>query len=98
MIGTRLDQVAAVELNGIRFAPAGLSRVDTKDELRLSTDAKDISTLHAGDKVTARTSLKDGRVLNLEATIDSASSESNASQQNHSTGAVAFGDSAWQSG
>jgi hypothetical protein len=69
LIGTRLDQVAAVELSGIRFAPAGLSRVDTKDELRLSTDANDISTLHAGDKVTARTVLKDGRILNLEATI-----------------------------
>ena len=69
LIGTRLDQVAAVELSGIRFAPSGLSRVDTKDELRLSTDAKDISTLHAGDKVTARTVLKDGRILNLEATI-----------------------------
>ena len=24
LIGTRLDQVAAVELNGVRFAPAGL--------------------------------------------------------------------------
>ncbi len=69
LIGTRLDQVAAVELSGVRFAPSGLSRVDTKDELRLSTDAKDISTLHAGDKVTARTVLKDGRILNLEATI-----------------------------
>ena len=70
LVGTRLDQVAAMELNGIHFAPAELSRKDTKDELRLSTDAKDISTLHAGDKVTARTNLKDGRVLNLEAIID----------------------------
>jgi hypothetical protein len=69
LIGTRLDQVAAVELKGIRFVPAGLSRVDTKDELRLSTDAKDISALRAGDKVTAHTDLKDGRILNLEATI-----------------------------
>jgi hypothetical protein len=72
LIGTRLDQVAAVELNGIHFAPAGFSRVDAKDELRLSTDDKNISTLHAGDRVTARTDLKDGRVLNLEATIDPA--------------------------
>jgi hypothetical protein len=71
LIGTRLDQVAAVELNSIRFAPATFARVDTKDKLRLSTTAGDTSTLHAGDKVTARTSLKDGRVLNLETTIDS---------------------------
>ena len=46
------------------------ARVDAKDELRLSTDAKDLSALHAGDKVTARANLKDGRVLNLDATID----------------------------
>ena len=66
LVGTRLDQVAKVELNGIHFAPAGLSRVDTKDELRLTTDALDISKLNPGDKITARTDLKDGRVLNLE--------------------------------
>ncbi len=70
LVGTRLDQVATVELNGIRFAPSGFARVDTKDELRLSTDAKDLSPLHAGDKVVARANLKDGRVLNLDATID----------------------------
>jgi hypothetical protein len=70
LIGTRLDQVAAVELNGVHFTPAGFARVDGKDDLRLATDAKDLSTLHAGDKVTARANLKDGRVLNLEATID----------------------------
>ena len=44
--------------------------MDNKDELRLSTDAKDISALHAGDKITARITLKDGRVLNVEAVID----------------------------
>jgi hypothetical protein len=69
LIGTRLDQVAAVEFNGIRFVPAAFARVDTKDELRLSA-AGDTATLHAGDKVTAQTSLKDGRVLKLEATVD----------------------------
>jgi hypothetical protein len=71
LVGTRLDQVAAVELNGIHFAPAGLARVDAKDELQLSTDAKDLSTLRAGDRVTTRANLKDGRVLSLEVTIAS---------------------------
>jgi len=70
LVGTRLDQVAAVELKAIRFAPAGLARVDAKDELRLSADTGDISTLHAGDRVMARADLKDGRVLNLDASID----------------------------
>jgi len=70
LAGTRLDQVAAVELSGVHFAPAELTRVDTKDELRLTTDVNHVSSLHAGDKVTARASLKDGRTLNLEATIE----------------------------
>ena len=70
LIGTRLDEVAGGEVNGIHFAPAGLSRVDNKDELRLATDAKDISALHAGDKITAHITLKDGRVLNVETVVD----------------------------
>lgn len=70
LVGTRLDEVASAEVNGIRFIPAGLSRVDNEDELELSTEAGDISTLHAGDKTTANVNLRDGRVLNLEAVID----------------------------
>ena len=70
LIGTRLDEVAGVELNGIHFAPAGLSRVDNKDELRLTNDTGNISTLHAGDKGTAHITLKDGRVLNVETAVD----------------------------
>lgn len=70
LIGTRLDQVAAVELSGVRFAPATLARVDSTDELRLSAAAGEASTLHAGDEVTAHTSLKDGRVLTLVTSID----------------------------
>ena len=69
LIGARLDEVAGGEVNGIRFAPAGLSRADNKDELRLATDAKDVSALHAGDKITAHITLNDGRVLNVEAVV-----------------------------
>jgi hypothetical protein len=69
LVGTRLDEVAGLELNGIPFAPRELSRVEGKDELRLSTD-KDISALHAGDKGIAHVTLKDGRVLNLDTTIE----------------------------
>lgn len=70
LVGTRLDEVAGVELNGIHFAPAGLGRVDNKDELRVATDAKDLSALHAGDKLTAHITLKDGRVLNVDTVVD----------------------------
>jgi hypothetical protein len=70
LIGTRLDEVAGVELNAIHFGPAEFSRLDNKDQLRLVTDANDISGLHAGDKVTARVSLKDGRVSNVDTVVD----------------------------
>jgi len=60
-----------VDLNGVHFAPAGLSRVDTKDELKtihpMPRDIFDAAT--PATRVTARTNLKTGRVLNLEATI-----------------------------
>ncbi len=69
LVGTRLDEVGGLELNGIQFAARELSRVEGKDELRLSTD-KDISALHAGDKGIAHVTLKDGRVLTLDTTIE----------------------------
>ena len=69
LVGTRLDEVAGLELNAIPFAPGELSRAEGKDELRLSTD-KDASALHAGDKGIARVALKDGRVLNLQTTTE----------------------------
>ena len=56
LVGTRLDEVAGLELNAIRFAPGELSRAEGKDELRLST-AKDAPVLHAGDKGIAHVAL-----------------------------------------
>ena len=70
LVGTRLDEVSSADLNGIQFAPAGLSRVDNEDELGLSGAAGDISSLHSGDKITARVTLKDGRVLKLDSVVD----------------------------
>jgi hypothetical protein len=71
LIGTRLDEVAVTDLNGIRFAPGGLARVDNEDELGLSAEAADISALHSGDKITASVTLKDGRLLKVDTVIDS---------------------------
>ena len=70
LLGTRLDEVAAVELNGIHFGPAEFSRLDSRDQLRLATDSRDISGVHAGDKVTAKVRLKDGRVSNVDTVVD----------------------------
>lgn len=69
--GTRLDQVATLELDGISFTPGAVTRANQQDELKLTTEnvaAK--SKLHPGDSLTARVTLKDGRVLDLKSEIE----------------------------
>jgi len=70
--GTRLDQVDRLELNGLRFAPDALTRANQQDELMLSThDASVATKLHAGDAITVRVALKDGRALDLKTEVES---------------------------
>lgn len=70
LTGTRLDQVASLEVSGVHFAPASLGRAESKDALRLSADSgKDTSALKAGDEATALVTLKDGRTLNVQTTV-----------------------------
>ncbi len=57
--GTRLDEVKALELNGITFTPANLSRANQQDELKLTTKEPVVSTkLQAGVPITAQVMLK----------------------------------------
>lgn len=71
LTGTRLDQVAGLELANVHFAPAGLTRADGKDELRLTEATSGASTaFESGQRLTAHVSLKDGRVLDLDTTIN----------------------------
>ena len=73
LTGTRLDEVASLELSAVHFAPALLSRADGKDLLRLSAESdKDTSSLHAGEESAAVVTLKDGRTLNLQTTVAAA--------------------------
>jgi len=68
--GTRLDEVKALELNGITFTPANLSRTNQQDELKLTTREPAVSTkLQAGAPSTAQVLLKDGRMLDLNTTV-----------------------------
>ena len=69
--GTRLDEVEKFELKGIPFTPAKLSRANEKDELQVSASA-DAAALRPQERLTARVSLKDGRVLELPTTIAAA--------------------------
>jgi hypothetical protein len=68
--GTRLDQVASLEFEGLLFRPAGLSRSNQQDELKLSTqDASAKSKLQAGQNILARVVLNDSRTLDLNVAI-----------------------------
>jgi hypothetical protein len=69
--GTRLDEVDSFELNGIHFVPAKFSRAEQKDELHLVTlnDAP-TATLQPEQKLVAHVALTDGRVLDLQTTVE----------------------------
>ena len=69
--GTRLDEVESLELDGIRFVPAKLSRIDQKDELRLSApDTAPTAGLERDETLAAHVALKDGRVLDLQTMVE----------------------------
>lgn len=69
--GTRLDEVDSFELNGIRFVPAKLTRANQEDELRLSAqNAAPSTTLQPEQTLVAHVALKDGRVLDLQTTVE----------------------------
>jgi hypothetical protein len=67
--GTRLDEVAAVELEGIKWAPAGLSRVKDFDQLALTAEGP-TNSLEAGKSYLASVTLRDGRKLKVPANVD----------------------------
>lgn len=64
--GQRLDQVAAVELGGVRLKPDGLTRDGDTDRLKLVADS---ASAPAAGMLTARVKLIDGRTLTLPVTI-----------------------------
>jgi hypothetical protein len=67
--GTRLDEVAGVQVNGVHFAPSKLTRDGTVDQLFLAA-ATPISPLQPQEKITAHVALKDGRDLALQTTVE----------------------------
>jgi len=68
--GTRLDQVAKIDVNGIVFEPGNVSRANQHDELKLSTiDSSAAAKLQTGAAIVVRASLKDGRMLELNSPV-----------------------------
>lgn len=69
--GARLDEVGSVELDSVHFVPEKLARLKLQDQLDLAAPppAK-IPAFHAGETLTAHVSLKDGRILDLQTTVE----------------------------
>jgi hypothetical protein len=68
--GTRLDQVASLEVNGVNFLPRSLSRANQQDELKMATLNSAIHNIKPGDILTAHAGLNDGRMLDVKVHID----------------------------
>ncbi len=67
--GTRLDEVAKAEFNGIMFTPSALSRVEDRDQLMLQA-ATSTADLDPGKRYIAKVELKDGRSLKAPVTVN----------------------------
>jgi hypothetical protein len=68
--GTRLDQVAKIDVNGIIFEPGNVLRANQHDELKLTTtDGSAAAKLQAGAAIVVHASLKDGRTLELSSAV-----------------------------
>jgi hypothetical protein len=70
LVGTRLDQVKALEVSGVQFVPGKLTRNGQNDDLPLLASTTLVAgALKPDESVTAHVALKDGRVLNLQAEV-----------------------------
>jgi hypothetical protein len=68
--GTRLDEVATMTVNNVVFSPATtLTHSGSEDSLVLGAPDSAASGFHADDKLVAKVTLKDGRALDLESTV-----------------------------
>ena len=71
LTGTRLDEVAAMTLNGLPFTPGALAGTPTAEELAMSaSDPAAAAVLKAGDRAAVKVTLKDGRSFTLAVRID----------------------------
>jgi hypothetical protein len=66
--GTRLDEVAQAQLNGITLTPAALSRAGDLDQLAMNADGP-TSDLEPGKHYSASVQLRDGRQLKAPVTV-----------------------------
>jgi hypothetical protein len=71
LTGTRLDEVQDLKLNGVEFVPGKLSRDKQTDELPLlASNTIPAGALTPDQSFVAHVALKDGRVLDLQTTVE----------------------------
>jgi hypothetical protein len=71
--GTRLDEVDALEVQGVEFSPGTLSTTDGRDELAMvARPTHALAQFRQGDAARARVSLKDGRTLEVKVSVEAA--------------------------
>jgi hypothetical protein len=69
--GTRLDEVATMSVNNDVFSPAGaLTHSGSEDSLLLT--GPESTSFHQDEKLAAKVTLKDGRVMDVDATVQAA--------------------------
>ena len=69
LIGTRLDEVAKAELDGITLTPSTLSRVEDRDQLLMKASSS-TARLDPDRHYVAHVELKDGRKLKAPVSVD----------------------------
>ena len=69
LAGTRLDQVATLDIGGVIFRPGTLGRAGAADRLAMITDMAAVGALQAGQSRQAKVVLTDGRTVGLKLTI-----------------------------
>ena len=67
--GTRLDEVARADLDGISLTPSTLGRAEDRDQLIMKAAAS-TARLDPGKQYFARVELKDGRLLKAPVTVE----------------------------
>lgn len=71
LTGSRLDEVASLVMMGIEFVPGKLSTSQGGDQLPVvAQDARAAAALKQGDTSKAKVTLLDGRVINLNVSVD----------------------------
>jgi hypothetical protein len=68
--GNRLDEVASMAVKDVFFKPAAvLTHTDKQDSLVLAAPDAASSSFHANESLVAKVTLKDGRVLDLDTSV-----------------------------